>query len=224
MRFHRTLGTTALALAVAGATVGAAWAQPGGYNNGPPPPPSSAYGAGPNSRAPAPDDYDNQPPDEGAYNVPPPPGYRPDDAGEDTSGQAREEDDRYAYQAERWAAQNCEAERAGSTAGGAIIGGILGALIGAGVGGHGGGVAAGALIGGSTGAVIGHSAAVNSPNCPPGYVMRAGAPAFYPGPVFGGEVVYAAPGWYDPWIWYGGHWIYRPYPYHRYYWHRRHYH
>ena len=29
-------------------------------------------------------------------------------------------------------------------------------------------------------------------------------------------VVYDAPTWYNPWIWYGGSWIYRPYPYHRY--------
>jgi hypothetical protein len=34
-------------------------------------------------------------------------------------------------------------------------------------------------------------------------------------------VVYAAPGWYRPWVWAGGRWAYRPYPYHRYYY--RHY-
>ena len=33
--------------------------------------------------------------------------------------------------------------------------------------------------------------------------------------------VYVAPPWYDPWVWYGGHWLYRPYPYHR-YWYKRH--
>jgi hypothetical protein len=52
--------------------------------------------------------------------------------------------------------------------------------------------------------------------------MGPGAEPFYPGPVYG-DVVYAAPGWYDPWIWYGGHWIYRPYPYHR-YWYHSHFH
>jgi hypothetical protein len=30
-------------------------------------------------------------------------------------------------------------------------------------------------------------------------------------------VVYAAPADYNPWLWYGGRWVYRPYPYHRYY-------
>ena len=41
--------------------------------------------------------------------------------------------------------------------------------------------------------------------------MRADAPP-PPPPI----VVYDAPTWYNPWIWYGGAWIYRPYPYHRY--------
>ena len=30
--------------------------------------------------------------------------------------------------------------------------------------------------------------------------------------------VYDAPTWYNPWVFYGGAWVYRPYPYHR-YWH-----
>jgi hypothetical protein len=111
-------------------------------------------------------------------------------------------------------------QRAGNAAAGAVIGGILGAVIGsAASGGYGGAVAAGAVVGGTAGAAVGSSAAAN-PNCPPGYVVRAGAPAFYPGPVYGPNV-YVAPSWYNPWISYGGHWIYRPYPYHR-YWYQHH--
>ena len=34
-------------------------------------------------------------------------------------------------------------------------------------------------------------------------------------------VVYDAPPGYNPWIWYDGRYMYRPYPYHRYY--REHY-
>ena len=44
-----------------------------------------------------------------------------------------------------------------------------------------------------------------------------GAPAFvYGGPAYG---VYAAPAWYNPWLWYGGRWVYRPYP--SWYWSHR---
>jgi hypothetical protein len=163
------------------------------------------------------------PPGQGAYNVPPPPGYQPGEGQADTSAQARAEDDRYSYEAERWAARNCVAERANDTAAGAVIGGLFGAIVGSGLAGrheH----AAGAIVGGTAGAIaggaIGSSAAASNPNCPPGYGLRPGAEPFYPGPIYG-PVIYAAPGWYDPWLWYGGHWIYRPYPYHR-YWYRTH--
>jgi hypothetical protein len=233
MMLPRIFRTTALAVALSGAALcaGGAWAQPYYNNDEPPPPPPNDY----NGQYNGPQDYNNGPPgdqrydqngyedrsDQGAYyNTPPPPGYQPN--AQDTAPEARYEDDRYAYAAEHWAAENCIQQRNANTAGGAVIGGILGAIIGGAATGHGGGVAAGALIGGTTGAAIGHSAAVNSPNCPPGYVLRAGAPAFYAPPVYGPGVVYAAPGWYDPWIWYGGHWIYRPYPYHRYYAYRYH--
>ena len=50
-----------------------------------------------------------------------------------------------------------------------------------------------------------------------GRFLRAGAPPFY-GPGGPAVVVYDQPGWYNPWLWYDGRWIYRPYPYHR-YWH-----
>jgi hypothetical protein len=46
-------------------------------------------------------------------------------------------------------------------------------------------------------------------NCPPGYVLGPGAPAFV------GPVVYA-PGWYNPWVWEGGRYVYIPYR--TYYW------
>jgi hypothetical protein len=161
-------------------------------------------------------------PGRGQYNVPPPPGYQPNDDQYETSSQAREEDQRYTYEAEQWAAQNCMAERANNTAAGAVIGGILGAIIGGGMAGRynrGAGVVVGGALGATAGAAVGNSAS-NNPNCPPGYVVRPGAPGFYSGPFYGG-VIYAAPPWYDPWIWYGSHWIYRPYPYHR-YWYRTH--
>jgi hypothetical protein len=74
------------------------------------------------------------------------------------------------------------------------------------------------VVGGALGAAAGGAIANNQgPGCPPGVVVRSGAPPFYYGPPPGGvAVVYDAPTWYNPWIWYGGAWIYRPYPYHRY--------
>jgi hypothetical protein len=151
----------------------------------------------------------------------PPPGYNPSDAAADNGPDARAQDDQYSYQAEQWAAENCVAERANNEAAGAVIGGILGALIGSGAAGRyhrGAGAVVGGALGATAGAAIGASAGSN-PNCPPGYVLRDGAQPFY-ADVYG-PVPYAAPVGYDPWIWYGGHWIYRPYPYHR-YWYRTH--
>ena len=170
----------------------------GSYNE-PPPPPQQGYQGGP-------------------YNVPPPQGYSADDRAYDQSQAARAADDRYSYAAEQWAAANCIAEHQNSTAAGAVIGGILGAIAGGAIAGpydRGAGIVAGGALGAVTGGAIGSAQASQNPNCPPGYALREGSPAFYPGPIYGG-VVYAAPGWYDPWVWYGGHWIYRPYPYHRY--------
>ncbi|HLK23929.1 MAG TPA: hypothetical protein VKT30_04655 [Caulobacteraceae bacterium] len=198
--------TTAAALAVTTAlgAVAPAWAQDG-YGP-PPPPPGPGYQGGP-------------------YNMPPPEGYSAEDQRYDESQQAREEDERYSYEAERWAAANCIAARENSTAAGAVIGGILGAVIGGAAAGRydrGAGIVAGGALGALAGGAIGNAqASENNPNCPPGYVLREGAPAFYPGPVYG-EVVYEAPGWYDPWEWYGGHWIYRPYPYHRFWYEHEH--
>lgn len=161
---------------------------------------------------------DGPPPAGQTYNVPPPPGYQ---GGPDAAPAARAEDDRYAYEAEQWAARNCVAQRANDTAAGAVIGGILGAIIGGGLAGRydrGAGVVTGGALGAIAGGAIGRSNAEQNPACPPGYGLAPGAQPFYPGAVFA-EGVYVAPGWYDPWLWYGGHWIYRPYPYHRYWGH-----
>ena len=78
---------------------------------------------------------------------------------------------------------------------------------------HNGLKATAALAGGALGAVAGGTLgnAATDPGCPTGYVLRPHGTAFVAGPVYP-DAVYGAPGWYDPWIWYGGHWIYRPYP------------
>jgi hypothetical protein len=102
------------------------------------------------------------------------------------------------------------------------LGGLFGAVIGSGLAGrgsHGEGALAGAAVGAAGGAVIASNTGSNatSPGCPPGYVLRDGAAPLYYGPAF----AYAAPGWYHPWVYYGGAWVFRPYPYHVYYY--RHY-
>jgi hypothetical protein len=110
----------------------------------------------------------------------------------------------------------------GDVAAGAVIGGILGAIVGGSLAGRhdgGGAVVAGAALGAAGGAAVAASTGSNetSPGCPPGYVVRHNAPTYaysYP------DYYYAAPGWYRPWIYTGGAWIYRPYPYHDWYWHR----
>lgn len=148
---------------------------------------------------------------------PPPPGYN--DQYDDTV-RARQEDEAYARAAQDWASRYCY-RRSDNAAGGAIIGGVLGALLGGGIAGRG-NHTSGALVGGAVGAVAGASigASSTSPGCPPGMVVRADAPPM-PYSFYGGYV-YAAPADYRPWIWYGGRWVYRPYPYHR-YWYRSHY-
>jgi hypothetical protein len=156
----------------------------------------------------------------GSQPPPPPPGYRPP---ADYDQQQRE-DARYAAYSERWAAENCVRSH-GNVAAGAVIGGIFGALIGSAAGGPyhaGSGAAVGAAIGGTSGAAIaaGSGGNATSPGCPPGYVVRDGAPAFYYN-AYAGPYFYAAPDWYRPWYWYGGHWLYRPYPYRA--WYYRHY-
>jgi hypothetical protein len=159
-------------------------------------------------------------PQQGPYQDPalqPPPGYSSEDAQRDASEAERNYDRGYAAAAEEWSAANCIRKEENRTAAGAIIGGVLGAVIGSNIAG-GRSRGAGAVVGGALGAVTGGAIANNSgPGCPPGFVLRPGAPAFYgpPGPAV---VVYDQPGWYNPWLWYDGRWMYRPYPYHR-YWH-----
>jgi len=173
---------------------------------GPPPPP-------PVERVedlPPPPDYD------GTRPPPPPPGYEPT-ADEEAQ---RAGDDAYAARAERWARDYCVKAR-DNTATGAIIGSIVGAIIGSGASGHhdrGGGTLAGAAIGAVGGAVIGSTSAnETSPGCPPGYVIRREAPEY----TYSADYYYAAPGWYRPWVYVGREWVYRPYPYHN--WYYRHY-
>jgi len=125
-------------------------------------------------------------------------------------------DARYAYDAQRWAQTSCVKSH-GDVAAGAVIGGVFGAILGGAAGGrHSGGSAAfGAVVGAGTGAAIASSAnGATSPGCPPGYHLRDGAVA-YPYAYQGYD--YAAPGWYQPWVFVGGAWAYRPYPYHTYY-------
>jgi hypothetical protein len=186
-----------------------------GYDNGPPPPDyNDQYYDNNGQPPPAPPDYNGSEP------PPPPPGYQaPSDY-----DQQRAEDERYAEDAERWAEENCVKSH-GNVAAGAVIGGLFGALLGSAIGGpghHAGGALVGAAIGGTSGAAIAANSGSNetSPGCPPGYVLREGAPAFYYSG-YAGPYLYAAPGWYRPWVWYGDRWVYRPYPYHV--WYYRHY-
>jgi hypothetical protein len=174
---------------------------PQGYQQGYTPPPQQGYQQGP-------------------YQDPalqPPPGYSAEDAQRDATPAERDYDRRYAAAAEAWSQANCVRQEENRTAAGAIIGGVLGAVIGSNIAG-GRDRGAGAIVGGALGAVAGGAIANSSgPGCPPGFALRGGAPAFYYGPPPGGAVVvYDAPTWYNPWIWYDGAWIYRPYPYHRY--------
>jgi hypothetical protein len=201
----RSVAASVLSGVLALSIVAPAFAQPQNY---PPPPPQGGY----------PQNYPPQGPNGASpqgYTDPamnPPPGYTAQDAQRDESQQMRDQDRAYAAQAEAWAQANCQRAEANRTTGGAILGGILGAVIGSNLA-SGGGRTGGAIIGGVGGAALGANVAKNSQGaCPQGYAMRAGAPP-YPAPV----VVYDAPDWYNPWIWYDGRWMYRPYPYHRYY-------
>ena len=112
--------------------------------------------------------YDANPP-------PPPQGYNGAPPPQDQQAQ----DQRYAAYAEQWAQQNCVRSH-GNVAAGAIFGGIFGAVVGGIAGAATGGVAIGAGLGGVGGAAIAASANdATSPGCPPGYVVRDDAPAFY---------------------------------------------
>ena len=153
----------------------------------------------------------------------PPPGYDgtrppPPPAGYVASTEDRQDyDDRYAADAERWAQENC-VKSANNAGVGALFGGVLGAIIGSSVAGRhdrGAGAFAGAAIGAVGGAAVGsQSRNDTSPGCPPGYSVRRGATTYvYSEPSY----TYAAPGWYRPWVYVGDAWVYRPYPYHGWY-------
>jgi hypothetical protein len=168
--------------------------------------PGSAQGYGPQGG------YSEPAPPAGSY-AEPPPGAAEGSAYDD---QTQAQDDAYADAYSRWAAQYC-VNQANNAAAGAVIGGILGAGIGAAVSHNAGrGALVGGAIGVGTGAVAG--AASTPGGCPPGYVIAGGAPAFA---YAGGPYVAYAPGWYRPWVWAGGRWVYHPYR--RWYWGHRNY-
>ncbi len=216
------------------AEAGAAAAQPApaydqgdGYAgaNGPPPPQGDQ---GPQDQyAPPPGPDNGPPPPQGQYAPPPQGAYPPAPQGQyvvppapaGASAEYQEQWRQYqiaynnylaAYRS--WAIHNCVNQHSNNVAAGAVVGGIFGALVGAAVAGPyaaGAGAAWGGAVGLGTGAAIGAS---SGPYCPNGYVVRAGAPAFaYSAPVYAPPVAYAAP--YRPWVWVGGRWVYRPYPY-----------
>jgi hypothetical protein len=193
------LATVSTVAMLANATTVAA--QPAsGYDQGPPP----GYDQGPPPQG----DYDRGAgPPQGQY-APPPPEAQMAGAYDERTQQSDRE---YAQRYSEWAAQNCVDRRHNNTAAGAVIGGILGAVIGGNVAGRGehfGGAVVGGALGATAGAAVG-SASTDTRGCPPGYAIRVGAPAFYYGaPGYGYGY---APGWYNPWVWSGGVWVYRPY-------------
>jgi hypothetical protein len=148
----------------------------------------------------------------GQYAPPPTGAEAPGSSYED---QAQRFDRDYADRYSRWAVENCVDQRNNNTAAGAVIGGVLGAVLGSNVAGRG-AHGAGAVVGGALGATAGAEIGANTGDgaaCPPGYMVRAGAPIFaYGGPVYPPAVVYG-PSWYQPWVWVDGHWVYRPYRY-----------
>ena len=157
-------------------------------------------------------------PPAGSY-AEPPPGYS-DDGSAYYDDRAQQYDRDYADRYSAWAAANCVNQRNNNAAAGAIIGGVLGAVVGSNVAGRG-NRTAGGIVGGAVGATAGASIGANSgagAYCPPGYVVRSGAPAFvYSGPY--GGAYYGGPGWYNPWVFVGGRYVYRPYRY--WYWNNR---
>lgn len=240
-RLIKSLTASALGCAMLAGTAVDALAQssyqapPQGYQQPPqggyqPPPqgyqqPPQGYPQPPQGYQQPPQGYgEDYPPPPAGYNpqggpnqpLPPPPGYTAQDAQQDAAQRAY--DAQYASAAQAWFQANCVRQEQNRTAAGAIIGGVLGAVIGSSVAGrHDRG--AGAIVGGGLGAIAGGAVANSSggPGCPTGYVLRAGAPAFvYAPPPGAAYVVYDAPAWYNPWFFYGGRWVYRPYPYHRY--------
>lgn len=187
-----------------GACLVALLSSPGAAQQGYGPPPGAqqqgGYGPPPGTAAPPNQGYSESAPPQGQYAEPPPGAEQ----GGDYDDQSQQTDSAYADAYSRWAAQYC-VNQANNTAAGAVIGGILGAGIGAAVGG-GRGALVGGAVGVGTGAVAGAASAPGG--CPPGYVVAAGAPAFV---YAGGPYVAWGPGWYRPWAWVGGRWVYRPY-------------
>jgi hypothetical protein len=174
---------------------------PQGYDDRAP----QSYANTAQSDLPPPPGYD------GTRPPPPPPGYQP------AAGDLDQRDSRYAANVETWSRDNC-VKAHNNTATGAVIGGVLGALLGNGLAGRhdrGAGTFAGAAIGAVGGAAVGNSTSNDtSPGCPPGFVVRRDAQVYtYAEP----DYEYAAPGWYQPWVFVGGTWDYRPYPYHNWY-------
>ncbi len=161
---------------------------------------------------------DDSGPPQGQY-APPPPGYD-DQGGATYDDRSQQTDQDYGQRYAAWADQNCIDRRNNNTAAGAIIGGVLGAVVGSSIAGRrdrGGGAIVGGALGAGTGAAIGSSSSGGG-GCPPGYLVRGGAPAFAYGG-YGPGVVYAGPSWYNPWVWAGGRWAYRPYR--SWYWNHR---
>jgi len=190
-----TLASPILATAASAQDYPSAQPQQGGDYRNPPPEPAAPQGYDGRTLPPPPADY-----------VPPA-----------NSAEQQAADQRYAAEAQRWAAENCVKSH-GNVGEGALVGGILGAIIGGGLGGRhngGGAMAAGAALGAVGGAAVASSSGgETSPGCPPGYSLRSGAPAYSYGY---SDYYYAAPDWYRPWVFEGGIWAYRPYPYHDWY-------
>jgi hypothetical protein len=138
---------------------------------------------------------------------PPPPGeYGPPPGGSAYADQQAQADAAYAQQYQAWAAQYCVNRQRNNVAAGSIIGGALGAITGAAIsGGRAGGTIVGGLLGAGTGAAVASSDGPGG-GCPPGYIVRAGAPGFY----YGGPAIYAPVG-YNPWVFVGGRYTYVPY-------------
>jgi len=185
-----------------------------GYQDPPPPPEQGYDGQGY-------DEQDDAPPPgyDGSELPPPPPGYVADQA----DAVQGDQDRRYQAYAEDWSARNCIKARSNSTAG-AVIGGVFGALLGSSIAGRhdrGAGAFIGGVAGAAGGAAIGDQSRYDtSPGCPPGFVVRNDAPAFYYDG-YDAPYYYAAPRWYRPWVYVGGRWDYRPYPYHAWYYRHR---
>lgn len=152
-------------------------------------------------------DYDR------GYDGPPQGQYAPppDETYQNYDSRAQGQDQGYSDAYNRWAGRYCVDQRNNNAAAGAVIGGVLGALVGSGVAGRGnhtGGAIVGGALGATAGAAIGSSS--SSSSCPPGYVTSPGAPTFY---YQGYAPSYYGPAWYNPWIFVGGRWTYRPYRY-----------